>query len=46
MSHPERSWGTGGTGTAISIAWANGVPVENLGRQDIYDKWIYWVNNY
>jgi hypothetical protein len=46
MSHPERSWGTGGTGTAISIAWANGIPVENLGRQDIYDKWVYWVNNY
>lgn len=46
VSHLDRNWGTGGTGTAISIAWANGIPVENLCRPDVYNKWSTWVNNY
>ena len=42
-SHLNRDWITGGTGTAISIAWANGVPILNLCRPEIRQQWINWV---
>ncbi|MBI9082726.1 MAG: hypothetical protein JEZ11_03955 [Desulfobacterales bacterium] len=34
ISHTDRCYNTGGTGTAISIADAHGVPVFNLARHD------------
>jgi len=44
-SHATRSFNTGGTGTAISIADAYNVPVINLAIQSEFDKWAQWVNN-
>jgi len=42
-SHQERSRATGGTGTAISIASAHGVPVYNLQRYDHFMIAIKWI---
>lgn len=42
ISHETRSITTGGTGTAISIASAHGIPVNNLAKAE---HWLYW-NNY
>jgi hypothetical protein len=41
--HEYRTIKTGGTGTAISIADAYGVPVENLANRDTLDKWSKWL---
>jgi len=38
-SHATRSITTGGTGTAISIASAHGIPVNNLARPE---HWLHW----
>ena len=38
ISHAERALTTGGTGTAISIASAHGIPVYNLFRYDHFMK--------
>lgn len=43
ISHSERSRETGGTGTAISIADANNVPVYNLKRKDHLEKIKSWL---
>lgn len=42
MSHEQRSIRTGGTGTAISIASAYGVPVSNLRIPAELYKWRTW----
>ncbi len=42
-THMERVYRTGGTGTAISIADAYGVPVVNLAIPSEYQKWNAWV---
>ena len=39
LTHAARSFSTGGTGTAISIANAYNVPVNNLARIDHLDYW-------
>jgi hypothetical protein len=44
ISHAERTIKTGGTGTAISIASAYGVPVYNLQRYDHFMLALEWVN--
>lgn len=43
INHAERSRSTGGTGTAISIASANGIPVYNLKREDHMEKILKWL---
>ncbi len=43
-THEERSIATGGTGTAISIANAYGVPVFNLQRKDHLDRVLAFLN--
>ena len=42
--HETRSVVTGGTGTAISIADAYGVPISNLANGAQLEKWRKWVN--
>jgi len=42
--HENRSIVTGGTGTAISIADAYGVPISNLANGKQLEKWRKWVN--
>lgn len=42
--HETRTVITGGTGTAISIADAYGVPVTNLARGGNFEAWRKWVN--
>lgn len=42
-SHQYRSIRTGGTGTAISIASENGIPVFNLFHQEHQSKWLDWL---
>jgi len=44
VSHSTRCFDTGGTGTAISIAEAYGVPITNLAIPDHFDKWDKWVH--
>lgn len=44
-SHSTRCIQTGGTGTAISIASAWGVPVSNLAVPADFEKWSTWVNS-
>jgi len=44
ISHSTRQYATGGTGTAISVASTNGVPITNLQRPDHLDKWVAWLN--
>lgn len=44
MCHENRSIVTGGTGTAISIADAYGVPVANLQNGGCLEVWRKWVN--
>lgn len=41
--HIHRTILTGGTGTAISIAEAYGVPVINLKNNPQYEKWHGWI---
>jgi len=43
ISHKTRSFDTGGTGTAISIAEAYGVPVINLAIPEYFAQWNEWV---
>ena len=43
IDHPSRSIRTGGTGTAISIAWANRVEVFNLKREDHLFRITNWL---
>ena len=43
ICHEERSRSTGGTGTAISIASVNNVPVYNLKRQDHLERILNWI---
>jgi len=43
VSHAERKYKTGGTGTAISIANAYNVPVHNLQRADHLNAWRNWL---
>jgi hypothetical protein len=42
-SHQERSIETGGTGTAISVASAYGVPVYNLRKKEHFEMINNWV---
>jgi hypothetical protein len=42
-THAGRTIKTGGTGTAISIADAYNIPVENLANRDTLDKWSKWL---
>ena len=42
-THMERCYRTGGTGTAISIANAYGIPVINLAIPSEFKKWSEWV---
>jgi hypothetical protein len=44
-SHAERTRGTGGTGTAISIANAYNVPIFNLQRESRFRQWQAWVGS-
>jgi len=44
-SHSHRSIRTGGTGTAISIAEAYGVPISNLSVPSELFKWRAWAND-
>jgi hypothetical protein len=44
ITHQERSIKTGGTGTAISIASVNSVPVYNLQRYDHFIIATMWLN--
>lgn len=44
IHHNTRSVITGGTGTAISIASVNNVPVYNLKRLDHLKIWLQWIN--
>ena len=43
ISHNERTIKTGGTGTAISIASANNIPVFNLHRKDHLERVAKWL---
>ena len=43
ISHPTRTIKTGGTGTAISIAWANKIQVLNMRRDDHYQRVITFL---
>lgn len=43
ISHPSRTINTGGTGTAISIAWANKIQVLNMRRDDHYQRVITFL---
>ena len=45
VSHSARCFDTGGTGTAISIADAYGVPISNLAIPAHRAKWESWVAN-
>ena len=45
VSHRTRSINTGGTGTAISIAEAYGVPISNLAIPEHYERWDVWIRN-
>lgn len=45
IDHSSRSIRTGGTGTAISIASANGIPVFNLCRRDHYERIVEFISN-
>ena len=42
-THAQRSWNTGGTGTAISIADAYKVPVVNLAHPEDFKLWDTWA---
>ena len=42
-SHAERTYSTGGTGTAISIADAYNVPVFNLQRPEVFDSFVKYL---
>lgn len=42
-SHATRSYNTGGTGTAISIADAYHVPIVNLAHPEDFKAWDTWV---
>lgn len=44
--HAERTIATGGTGTAISIASENGVPVFNLQRADHLQRIVNFINKF
>jgi len=44
ITHATREYATGGTGTAISIAQLNGIPVINLAIPTEYEKWDQWAN--
>lgn len=44
-SHATRNYTTGGTGTAISIAEAHGVPIVNLYNYDDYQHVLNYVNS-
>ena len=46
LTHAERSIRTGGTGTAISIADAHGVPVYNLARPSHRERWELWTERW
>ena len=41
-THAQRGWGTGGTGTAISIADAYQVPIVNLAHPEDFNIWETW----
>jgi len=44
--HGDRKKETGGTGTAISVASENGIPVYNLAREAHYDMVLDWLDNF
>ena len=44
LSHETRGWNTGGTGTAISIGDANGVPIVNLANKEMFSMWRRWAH--
>lgn len=44
-SHAERNRGTGGTGTAISIANAYNIPIFNLQRESRFQQWMAWLQS-
>lgn len=47
-NHYERSIDTGGTGTAISIAWGCSIPVYNLALQkdkSFFESYLRWKND-
>lgn len=44
-SHHTRSYLTGGTGQAISIASDNNIPIYNLQRTEDYNLWLSYLNN-
>lgn len=43
IHHNTRTINTGGTGTAISIASTNGVPVHNLSLPTHLNTWLEWL---
>ncbi len=43
IDHIGRAFKTGGTGTAISIAFTYGVPVHNLALSSCMDHWTKWL---
>ncbi len=43
IHHNARTINTGGTGTAISIASTNGVPVHNLSLPAHANSWLKWL---
>lgn len=43
-SHQERSISTGGTGTAISIASENNIPIFNLSRPNHYQRLMAFID--
>ena len=44
LSHSTRTRASGGTGTAISIASANNIPIFNLQRKEHFDRLNNWTN--
>ena len=44
VSHKTRNINTGGTGTAISIAEAYGVPIANLAIPEKFKEWYDWID--
>jgi hypothetical protein len=43
ITHASRSYTTGGTGTAISIASAHKIPVHNLAITQSFNDWTAWL---